>query len=330
MNKADFHEFYSFLDELARMSNGSLVVYKSNHAKFRGDSNFINFILTIIDPIFYIIFLIRNRERLVIVREFINHLSIFYCLLGVIFGRNILLNINHNLMSTRGSLVLGLTKKFMRTCNCKFILFEGSKLTVDQCLNNVFFPFIGSGRPRGRISNAVRIGFVGSARNGKGVLSAVEKIKLLERSIDTSGVDFVFATDDAEFLRQLPDHWIKICTISFASYVSSLNLLDVAIFCYQRSDYQYRSSGVIFDCLQNFCIPIVPDYPLLSNQVHYPVEVGFTYTTDEQLINSVGAAIHLIKERKLEGLIEDYRAGRSLNALFDSFQRSLQKFNIYL
>jgi hypothetical protein len=139
-------------------------------------------------------------------------------------------------------------------------------------------------------SKVLKIGIVGMIRPDKPIIPI---IKILETyTNETVSIETFIGTP----FWQVPDELKKgainlIDTTSSEQYNSFIQSLDIVINYYDKEHFYYRSSGVLNDAISGGCFVIVPDYPLLKEQVSNPVKVGETYENIEDIKNAIDRSI---------------------------------------
>ncbi|MGK7936855.1 MAG: hypothetical protein AB4206_13825 [Xenococcaceae cyanobacterium] len=61
-----------------------------------------------------------------------------------------------------------------------------------------------------------------------------------------------------------------------------------------ETPHYYRTSGVISDAASCSCYIVASDYPLIKNQIAYPVEIGTTFNDFTELDRSLDKAIDYV------------------------------------
>jgi hypothetical protein len=143
-------------------------------------------------------------------------------------------------------------------------------------------------------TDKIKIGIVGVIRADKPIAKLITKLqKYLENH---SEVELIIGTplkQKNEYLKQLG---VTIYdTTQEKDYFKTLQQIDILIANYDRDRYYYRPSGVISDAGSAGCYIIASDYPLIKQQINYPVPIGDTFTNLEELEEKINNAIAFIR-----------------------------------
>lgn len=130
--------------------------------------------------------------------------------------------------------------------------------------------------------SAVKIGIVGMVRSDKPIGQLLEKL-----------VDYGKKSQNCEIVVGIPKEqtpqWIRdlgvtiLDTTEDEDYFNVLRSLDILVTYYDPERYFYRASGVISDAGSCGCYIIAPDYPLIKNQITWPVGIGSIYSSLDEI-----------------------------------------------
>jgi glycosyltransferase involved in cell wall biosynthesis len=66
-------------------------------------------------------------------------------------------------------------------------------------------------------------------------------------------------------------------------YWNAISSFDVIVLSYDRTEYEYRTSGVVTDAIACAVPVICPDYPIMARQVNWPAKMGLVYRNLEEV-----------------------------------------------
>ena len=161
------------------------------------------------------------------------------------------------------------------------------------------------------VSRRKRIGLVGKVSKGKQFSETLNLLLRFQKSLDFS---LIIGTDNFSHFDGVDLGEAKLINTSHrGDYLSVLASCDVIVLGYERSKYFYRCSGVAADAISAKTFVVCPDFPLMSNQVNYPTQVGVLYKNDSDLEVAIRHALEL--------------ASNPNNALFKAhyLERSIEK-----
>ena len=132
-------------------------------------------------------------------------------------------------------------------------------------------------------SNKIRIGIVGIIREDKPIAQLIEKIQEYQTKADVN-CEFIIGTPKQQKPAYLDKLGIDLHdTTTEKDYIRVLQDIDILVIHYDKDRYYYRTSGVISDAASCGCYIVASDYPLIKNQITYPVPIGTTFTDFEEL-----------------------------------------------
>lgn len=172
----------------------------------------------------------------------------------------------------------------------KFRLPDSSKYIIPFPIISEIEPKL---KPGERLSDnaKIKIGVVGMIRADKPVAQIIEKLQEYITS-SQSNCELVIGTP----FGQKPDYLDKIeatlyDTTKEKDYLKVLTEIDILVIHYEKDRYYYRASGVISDAASCGCYIIASDYPMIKNQVSYPVTIGATFSSFEEIGKLIDEAI---------------------------------------
>ena len=178
----------------------------------------------------------------------------------------------------------------------RYQLPDSSKYIIPHPIISEITPRLKPGE-RLATDTSIKIGVVGMIRPDKPVAEIINKI---QQYIESSShqCELVIGTP----LGQKPTYLDNIkATLSDTTkeedYLKVLTQIDILVIHYDRQRYYYRTSGVISDAGSSGCYIIASDYPVIRNQVNYPVKIGSTFTNLDEIGNLIEQAIVHIKEK---------------------------------
>jgi glycosyltransferase involved in cell wall biosynthesis len=219
--------------------------------------------------------------------------------------------------------------KFLRKVGFRFILFENSLAwkAVEQdevpvssvCAIPSPLPQIISKSHSGDpLNKAVTIGFVGNYRKEK---SQIWALQALQREMGDGGAlagcSLLLGTSDTELRNRFSAVAQVIDTNSYQAYLAALRACDVVVFPYDPAAYAYRISGVLSDAVACGCAVVVPDIPILRDQVFQPALVGACYADPSGIVEAVRSAASLARDANFPFAIESHRVYRGKESIRD-------------
>lgn len=143
----------------------------------------------------------------------------------------------------------------------------------------------------------IKIGVVGMIREDKPISKLVEKLQ-----------DYVASSnDECELIigtpfEQKPDYLdnlgVKIYdTTNEDDYLSVLNEIDIMVIHFEKDRYYYRTSGVISDAASCGCYIVASDYPVIRHQVSWPIQIGSTFSSFDEIGSLIDRGIAHIREK---------------------------------
>ncbi len=137
---------------------------------------------------------------------------------------------------------------------------------------------------------------------------------------ENQGCEIVIGTPNSKKSDFINDKKITLLdTTTDQDYLNTLQSLDILVTNYDRDRYLYRASGVINDAGACGCYIIAPDYPLIKNQVNYPVPIGLTYQNIEEIEGLIDQAINHVRNYGQDNQWQ-WRQGRDAKAIAKIFQ----------
>ncbi|WP_216087058.1 glycosyltransferase family 1 protein [Stanieria cyanosphaera] len=170
---------------------------------------------------------------------------------------------------------------------------SATKIIIPHPLRNDVFPRLKSGE-RLTENTSIKIGIVGMIRADKPIGKILEKLqKYLQHH---SECELIIGTPFGQKPAYLDQINAQIYdTTKEQDYLQLLQQIDILVIHYDRDRYYYRTSGVISDAASCGCYIIASDYPLIKQQIHYPVTIGSTFTDFDELENLINNAIAHLK-----------------------------------
>ncbi|BAU66964.1 hypothetical protein STA3757_43700 [Stanieria sp. NIES-3757] len=170
---------------------------------------------------------------------------------------------------------------------------SASKIVIPHPLRNDVFPRFKPGE-RLTENTPIKIGIVGMIRADKPVGKLLEKLQ--EYLQHHSECELIIGTPFGQKPAYLNEINAQLYdTTKEQDYLQLLQQIDILVIHYDRNRYYYRTSGVISDAASCGCYIIASDYPLIKQQINYPVTIGSTFNDFEQLENLIDNAIVHIK-----------------------------------
>ena len=168
-----------------------------------------------------------------------------------------------------------------------------AKIVIPHPCRSDYLPSL---KPGERLNNdtKIKIGIVGIIRADKPIARLIEKIEEYQKQTKTN-CEFIIGTPK----EQKPDYLNKSTinlqdTTEEKDYIRVLRSIDILVIHYDRERYYYRTSGVISDAASCGCYIVASDYPLIKNQITYPVEIGTTFKDFTELDRALDKAIDYV------------------------------------
>ena len=168
-----------------------------------------------------------------------------------------------------------------------------SKIVIPHPCRSDYLPSL---KPGERLSGdtKIKIGIVGIIRADKPIAQLIEKIEEYQTKVNKN-CELIIGTPK----EQKPDYLNKANinlqdTTDEKDYIQVLRSIDILVIHYDRERYYYRTSGVISDAASCGCYMVASDYPLIKNQLTYPVEIGTTFKDFSELDRALDKAIDYV------------------------------------
>jgi hypothetical protein len=294
-----------------------------------GNSNwnnvFAKYFLTFLDYFLVAWRLASTKNNFIFVREYNNFSYLFFELFARLFKKRIYLNVNHNFKSEEA---FNKKRAYLKP---KSIFLVAPEYKGQSDSPKFFFPncnvspiSIQKSVNEKKLKSRYKVGIIGAYRKEKNIEKLLDQIcNFLQNEPDIlNKFEFVLGSD-LDCRSETNSKFIEFCdTESFDGYQHLLRGLDVAILNYDSS-YRFRSSGVLYDLINNGIYCIVPNYLILSNQVHWPTKVGSCYSESIEIPCQLKEVLEYFQDpHYLENQIK-YFAGRSLSVL----KKNLEKYD---
>jgi len=221
--------------------------------------------------------------------------------------------------------------KFLQKIGFRFIVFENKSAwkVVDQhdvSLSSVRaipipLPQITTKALSGEVKNKlIKIGFVGNYRKEKSPIWALQALELELELGDAgalAGCSLLLGTSDPELRSRFSEVAQVIDTNSYQAYLAALHACDVVVLPYDPVAYAYRTSGVLAEAIACGCAVVVPDVPILREQVFEPALVGACYADCDGIVEAVRSAVALVRDSNFQAAIESHRVYRGTESIRD-------------
>ena len=168
-----------------------------------------------------------------------------------------------------------------------------SKIVIPHPCRSDYLPSL---KPGERLSDdtKIKIGIVGIIRADKPIARLIEKIQEYQRK-NQEKCEFIIGTPKGQKPAYLDKSTINLQdTTEEKDYIRVLQDIDILVIHYDKERYYYRTSGVISDATSCGCYIVASDYPLIKNQITYPVEIGTTFTDFTELDEALDKAIDYV------------------------------------
>ena len=171
-----------------------------------------------------------------------------------------------------------------------------SKIVIPHPCRSDFLPSLKSGE-RLPDDSQIKIGIVGIIRADKPIAQVIAKIQEYQQKADRN-CELVIGTPKG----QKPAYLDKLAltlhdTTREEDYLRVLQEIDILVIHYDRDRYYYRTSGVISDAASCGCYIVASDYPLIKNQITYPIQIGTTFADFQDLGKALDRAIDHVRNQ---------------------------------
>jgi hypothetical protein len=179
----------------------------------------------------------------------------------------------------------------------KFKFTTSSKIVIPHPIISEVAPRLHPGKRLGQ-NDKIKIGIVGIIREDKPINKILEKVRYYV-SQHFSQLELIIGT----LINQKPKSLENCADITFVDttrnedYLKILQQLDILVTDFDQERYYYRASGVISDAGSCGCYIIAPDYPVIKHQITWPVSIGSSYSSLDDLVQSIEEAINHIREK---------------------------------
>lgn len=179
----------------------------------------------------------------------------------------------------------------------KFKFKQSSKIVIPHPIISEITPKLQPGE-RLQQDEKIKIGIVGIIREDKPINKILEKLRSYV-SQHSQQLQLIIGTpvhQKPEFLKTASDITF-IDTTKDEDYLKALQKLDILVTDFDQQRYYYRASGVVSDAGSSGCYVIAPNYPVINHQITWPVTIGSSYSSLDDLDQIIAAAIVHIREK---------------------------------
>ncbi|TAF10953.1 MAG: glycosyltransferase family 1 protein [Nostocales cyanobacterium] len=179
----------------------------------------------------------------------------------------------------------------------KFKFTQSSKIVIPHPIMSEFAPKLQPGA-RLKQDEKIKIGIAGIIREDKPINKILEKLRYYV-SQHFQQLELVIGTP----INQKSKSLVNCADITFIdttkdeNYLQALQQLDILVTDFNQERYYYRASGVISDAGSCGCYIIAPNYPVIKHQITWPVSIGASYSSLDDLDTLIAEAIIHIREK---------------------------------
>ncbi len=178
----------------------------------------------------------------------------------------------------------------------KFRLPASSKKIIPHPILSEVTPKLMPGE-RLPIDAKIKIGVVGMIRQDKPISKLIAKLQEYIGS-NADQCELIIGTP----FGQKPDYLDQLGialydTTKNEDYISVLKQIDILVIHYDKDRYYYRTSGVISDAGSCGCYIIASDYPVIKHQVSWPIPIGATFSTFDEIGSLLDQGITHIRQK---------------------------------
>ncbi len=178
----------------------------------------------------------------------------------------------------------------------KFRLPASSKIIIPHPILSEVTPKLLPGE-RLPLDTKIKIGVVGMIRKDKPISKLITKLqKHLGSKADQC--ELIIGTPFGQKPNYLDQLGVSLYdTTKEEDYIRVLKQIDILVIHYDKERYYYRTSGVISDAGSCGCYIIASDYPVINHQVNFPVPIGATFSTFDEIGSLIDQAITHIRQK---------------------------------
>jgi len=257
--------------------------------------------------------ILTTSSRKILFREFNNYAIGTIVWLANLRNIEVWFLVNHNFSGPRAE-----NSTPLRRIESRFISLEDPRKVDSLRAPYAFFPIHSVAKRSYRNKGAIVIGLVGRYREEKNFESIFNVLELL---LSSRPGDFsIKVGSNIDYRPKNLRQQISFSnTSSKDSYDRFIESCDIVIFNYGKS-YEFRTSGVVFDCISLGSIPFVPGFEFLRMQVSWPSTVGRTFLSYDDLFQIL-ADLSWSDIQELRDNLSFYANGRSPLVLRESLRR---------
>lgn len=178
----------------------------------------------------------------------------------------------------------------------KFRLPASSKIIIPHPILSEVTPNL---KPSERlpIDAKIKIGVVGMIRQDKPISKLIARLQEYITS-NSDQCELIIGTPFGQKPGYLDQLGVALYdTTKEENYISVLKQIDILVIHYDKDRYYYRTSGVISDAGSCGCYIIASDYPVVKHQVNFPVPIGATFSTFDEIGSLIDQAITHIRQK---------------------------------
>lgn len=245
------------------------------------------------------------------------------------FSRNkLLFVINHNLQKTQQNWVEKACLQLLLKFGCRFLFLEFQNQNIrtfgiSDPNRHLTLPFpVGKFYAPPKLTKSKYtvgiIGFIRAEKKSMLLIDAVTKAAAETNFNVLIGTPQKIKLSDISNPRNCEIKLID--TEAYDSYLRAIESCDIVAFNYSPSEYYWRHSGVIAECIGKQKYVICPNLPLISSQVLWPERVGHTFETLSEIENIL-REFHKTRQKLVANFQSHYdaRSAKSAAKKLDDF-----------
>jgi len=257
---------------------------------------------------------LKDVDSIFIFEIYNQHLFVVLPLLALI-GKEVFISLHGNQQFAMGSQIKFIGLIYLKTYlklvkNFKVVLFEidddvipekfrlpsTSKVIIPHPMISEAKPNLSPGE-RLPANAKIQIGVVGMIREDKPISKLIEKLQ--EYIVSSDGeCELVIGTPFGQKPEYLDKAGVKLLdTTTEEDYINVLKQIHILVIHYEKDRYYYRTSGVISDAASCGCYIIASDYPVIKHQVSWPVDIGATFSSFEEIGSLIDQGRTFIREK---------------------------------
>jgi hypothetical protein len=171
---------------------------------------------------------------------------------------------------------------------------DDSKIVIPHPIIREAIPRLQLGERLAKLAQ-IRIGVVGIIRPDKPIKKVLDHlVKYVDKNPNCEIIVGAPIKQKPQFLNNLKVTLLD--TTRQQDYLDILKTIDILVTDYDRDSYFYRASGVISDGGSCGCYILANDYPVIRQQITWPVSIGQVFSSLDELESLLDQAIIHVRQ----------------------------------